>query len=262
MPGSDQGGSAVRDHRLRIIARLAGARLCFLAPTKNRRRRKMKNLSLASLLLLAIAAAVLIVGLAPGFLSTAQAYDEGGGPGGISMGFYTHDTGGCTTSDRVDPIGAFFYSGAYNDYPSNSMHVHAGWGQTIIEGPAQYFAMSGVCREQINANADGCWNCDRNHIRNATTNNPNYNWDWGYGWWQLGSPHREVWVNGCGHAVLATVNGTSGYDLARARLANLITHSNFAVQYGNTQPMLQSCTGRWAASQGYIRHIEQHGSYH
>jgi hypothetical protein len=179
------------------------------------------------------------------------------------MGLYTHDTGGCTTTDRVDPVGTVFYEGAYGTYTGNSINWHAGWGNTVLDGPNQYFAVSGYCVAQNGSYADDqVWN-DRNHIR--TYWNSNLSYDPSYFWWVPGSPHYEVIVT-CGgerrHAIRHTISGTSGYDLARARLANLMPHApNYAENYGNTQTMYQ-CTGLGAASQGWIRFIAQHASPH
>jgi hypothetical protein len=179
------------------------------------------------------------------------------------MGLYTHSTTGCTTTDRVDPIGTVFYEGAYGSYTGTSIVYHAGWGDTIIEGGAQYFAVAGYCVQETGSYADDqVWN-DRNHIR--TYWNYNYSYDPSYFWWSPGSPHFDVIVtcnNENHHAVRQTINGTSGFDLTRARLANLMPHTpNYAVNYGNTQTMWQ-CNGWGAASQGWIRFIAQHASPH
>jgi hypothetical protein len=175
------------------------------------------------------------------------------------MGLYTHSTGGCTTADRVDPVGTVFYGGAYAGHTGNSIVTHAGWGNTVADGPGQYFAVSGYCVVQQGSYADDhVWN-SRNHIRTVWYQGLSY--DVSYGWWSPGSPHYEVIVD-CGHAVRHTINGTSGYDLARARLANLMPHTpNYAQNYGNTQTMFQ-CNGLGAASQGWIRFIYQHQSSH
>ncbi len=226
----------------------------------SRRRAKVRFGSVAAMFLLTCGAVVAALAVP----ETSRPQFDGGNGGQPNMGLYTHSTGGCTTSDRVDPVGTVFYGGAYDWYTGNSIVAHAGWGDTVLDaGGNQTFAVSGYCVTQTGSYADNnVWN-DRNHIR--TYWNYNLSYDPSYSWWSPGSPHFEVIVT-CGgqtrHAIRQTINGSSGFDLARARLANLMPHTpNYAVGYGNTQTMWQ-CTGWGAASQGWIRFIYQHASPH
>lgn len=156
-----------------------------------------------------------------------------------------------------DPVGAYFCSNG--DYFRAANHVtnHTGWGDVILKSP-QDFADFGVCQGEHGELADGPLNAPRYHIR--------LRWiaDTTFGNSIVGTPHYEVYVSGCGHAVRETVNGVSGFDIAKQRLLTTMgsAHYNRYEWWGNTQPQYQSCTGRWAASNGYVRAFSIPSSSH
>lgn len=80
-----------------------------------------------------------------------------------------------------------------------------------------------------------------------------------FGTTTIATPHYEIWydvsgIGGC-HAVRKTINGVSGFDIATQRLYTTMSgaHANRYEWWGNTQNMIQSCNGRGAASNGYVR---------
>ena len=177
------------------------------------------------------------------------------GPAHFSSGLYSHRRGDC--SSRVDPIGAVFYGPADGTTGGNlasavdHAEAHTGWGVVTL-GSGQWFATHGYCGYWDGELASGAAWSTRHHTRLRRT----YHADPGLGFTTVGTPHYET-VESCGHVVRRTLNGVSGYDIARRRLHEAMAagnHTSFSEYWGNTQPFVQ-CNGDIASSNGYVRFL-------
>lgn len=174
-------------------------------------------------------------------------------PAHFSSGLYSHRRGDC--SSRVDPIGAVFYGPADGTTGGNlasavdHAEAHTGWNVVSL-GSGQWFATHGYCGYWDGELASGGAWTTRHHMRLRRT----YHADPGLGFTTVGTPHYET-VESCGHVVRRTLNGVSGYDIARRRLHESMAagnHTSFSAYWGNTQPFVQ-CNGDIASSNGNVR---------
>lgn len=116
--------------------------------------------------------------------------------------------------------------------------------------PSQYVADDGVSRATEAEVGSGGSREPRYHMRLRQIT------DTSSGVTSVGTPHHEIYIDGCGHAVDPTVNGISGFDMAKQRLYNLMSPShtvNRYEQWGNTRSIVQRCTSRGAQSNGWVR---------
>lgn len=171
----------------------------------------------------------------------------------FSSGLYSHRRGDC--SSRVDPIGAVFYgpadgtTGGNLASAVNHAEAHTGWGVVSL-GSGQWFATHGYCGYWDGELASGGAWTTRHHMRLRRT----YHADPGLGFTTVGTPHYET-IESCGHVVRRTLNGVSGFDIARGRLHEAMAagnHTSFYQYWGNTQPFVQ-CNGQIASSNGNVR---------
>jgi hypothetical protein len=172
----------------------------------------------------------------------------------FSSGLYSHRRGDCAS--RVDPIGAVFYGPADGTTGGNlgnaASHAEAHTGWSIVSlGSGQWFATHGYCGYWDGELASGgTWTTPRHHMRLRRT----YHADPGLGFTTVGTPHYET-IENCGHVVRRTLNGVSGFDIARRRLHEAMAagdHASFYQYWGNTQPFVQ-CNGDIASSNGNVR---------
>jgi hypothetical protein len=171
----------------------------------------------------------------------------------FSSGLYSHRRGDC--SSRVDPIGAVFYgpadgtTGGNLASAVNHAESHTGW-KIVSFGSGQWFATHGYCGYWDGELASGVAWTTRHHMRLRRT----YHADPGLGFTTVGTPHFET-IESCGHVVRRTLNGVSGFDIARGRLHEAMVagkHTSFYQYWGNTQPFVQ-CNGDVANSNGNVR---------
>ena len=185
------------------------------------------------------------------FLAAAIAVAEAGAH--FSSGLYSHRRGDC--SSRVDPVGAVFYgpadgtTGGNLGSAVNHTEAHTDW-KIVSLGSGQWFATHGYCGYWDGEVASrGAW-ATRHHMRLRRT----YHADPNLGFTTVGTPHYET-IETCGHVVRKTVNGVSGFDIARRRLHEAMAagdHASFYQYWGNTQPFVQ-CNGDIASSNGNVR---------
>lgn len=205
-----------------------------------RRGRRLRR----GLLSLAPGAVVVAIALIVSPFSVAVPPGEGGGP--LDVGYYSHSASGCAS--RVDPIKAYFYTGATTARTTTHISQHTGWGRVVVTN-GQWLADAGVCRAEDEELANGQWYEQRYHIRlREITDRSN-------GYTTVGTPHYELFVNKCGHAVYPTRNGVSGYEIAAQRLYDGMAGADASryEYWGNTQPFWQSCGGWYAQGNGWVR---------
>ena len=173
----------------------------------------------------------------------------------FSSGLYSHRRGDC--SSRVDPVGAVFYgpadgtTGGNLGSAVNHTEAHTGW-KIVSLGSGQWFATHGYCGYWDGELASGGAWTTRHHMRLRRT----YHADPNLGFTTVGTPHYET-IESCGHVVRKTINGMSGFDIARRRLYEGLAagnHTSFYRSWGNTQPFVQ-CNGAIASSNGNVRFI-------
>lgn len=173
----------------------------------------------------------------------------------FSSGLYSHRRGDC--SSRVDPIGAVFYgpadgaTGGNLASAVNHAEAHTGWSIVSL-GSGQWFATHGYCGYWDGELASGGAWTTRHHMRLRRT----YHADPGLEFTTVGTPHYET-IESCGHVVRRTLNGVSGFDIARRRLHEAMAagnHTSFSQYWGNTQPFVQ-CNGDIASSNGSVRFL-------
>jgi hypothetical protein len=154
----------------------------------------------------------------------------------------------------VDPVGTVFFGKATVERATNHLGAHTGWGVVELEG-AQHFWTDSTCNPSGHERADGSFYDSRNHTRLFRKWRDDASLDQV----TLGTPHYEdiVWCGRPKHAVRETVNGWSGYDMARRAIYEAMApgHSSYYVFEGNTGWMVQ-CDEGVASSNGNVRYIQ------
>lgn len=189
-------------------------------------------------------------------------------------GSYEHSASDTTCSNKTkrrDPIGVLFHgTGAkFSRVGTNSGDInrHTGWTTHWETGRARYFD-GGTCQLEVGqlSSKSGVGN-SRYHIRLWTK----YVQDT-QRWGTVGTPHYEVWIDGCGgkqpgtHAIepgavdqgsgYKKYYGTSGFDQGRVRLEQVYqkaprAHKLDYVYWGNTRSFDQ-CNHLAAGSNGWV----------
>ena len=174
--------------------------------------------------------------------------------GALNIKWYSFNNGSCAT--RVDPVTTIFYYNAYAPWTNKHIPHHGVFVNDVTyEGsvePLQYFWDAGWCTPLWGAWASAsAIASSRYHVRFRE----GHYYDATYGNFSLSTPHHEVRY-GCGHVVDPTVNGWSGFDEGRLKLANTMAppHYSFYQTVGNSAQMTQ-CNGALAGSNGVERYI-------
>jgi hypothetical protein len=184
----------------------------------------------------------------------------------IQSGSYSYSLGhqaDCdsgSSSGRADPISLIFYYNAWEDYTTNHIRFHTGWGGDD-GADHQLFRSYGDCYESSdNGSASGGGHDDRYHIRIQI----GAQYDATMGNWTAGTPHYEYWDWGCGSGLGSHfVAGNSphppgGFVKARNYIYDQMvgapyhTGSSTYDYWGNTQHRPQCGSHPDAWSDGWI----------
>jgi hypothetical protein len=171
----------------------------------------------------------------------------------LNIKWYSFKDSGCTQS--VDPVTTIFWYNGYQTYVQKHIPHHGVWVYDVqfeasVE-PLQYFWDNGYCNGNWGSFASAYANASaRYHVRFREGHYP----DSSYFWFSMATPHHET-SQGCGHVVDPTVNGWSGFDEGRAKLANTMAgpHYSYYQTIGNSALKTQ-CNGAQAGSNGVERY--------
>ena len=161
--------------------------------------------------------------------------------GHFQVALYTQRS--CFGTD-VDPITNVFWDAGSGRLAVDHVEHHTGWRNG--DGSAQWFTSHERCLQHHAQRASAGITSSRFHVRVSPTLDTA---PWAY---SVGAAHHED-LTYCGHAVDATENGWSGFDMGRRAVYEAMrgTHEYDYVNYGNTRQFRQ-CDGDYAGSNGIV----------
>jgi hypothetical protein len=186
-------------------------------------------------------------------VNTSEEYGSG-----FHTEWYSFANASCEA--KSDPISMVFYGNGSALQTLNHVQYHSGWGIPTFDDP-QYFQSGTTCRDfDVSlANPAEPPLVDRDHVRITQTQSE----DSVLGVTSVATPHRDTWHDEClTHVINFGGPGTGlpgGFVEGREALETAIGGSNHHPWYeeyvGNTYPLLQTCTGWTAASDGYVDYV-------